>query len=45
MAKITEKAHAQGAYVGFDLAHGVGNIELSYTIGTLILPVGALTSI
>ena len=28
MAKITEKAHAQGAYVGFDLAHGVGNIEL-----------------
>ena len=24
MAKITEKAHAQGAYVGFDLAHGVG---------------------
>ena len=29
MAKITEKAHAQGAYVGFDLAHGVGNIELN----------------
>ena len=28
MAKITKKAHAQGAYVGFDLAHGVGNIEL-----------------
>ena len=28
MAKITEKAHTQGAYVGFDLAHGVGNIEL-----------------
>ena len=28
MAKITEKAHVQGAYVGFDLAHGVGNIEL-----------------
>ena len=28
MAKITERAHQQGAYVGFDLAHGVGNIEL-----------------
>lgn len=29
MAKITESAHQQGAFVGFDLAHGVGNIALN----------------
>ena len=29
MKTITEKAHAKGINVGFDLAHAVGNIELS----------------
>ncbi|MGH1493480.1 MAG: kynureninase [Acidimicrobiales bacterium] len=29
MAEITAAAHAAGAVVGFDLAHAVGNIELS----------------
>lgn len=29
MKNITEKAHAKGIKVGFDLAHAVGNIELS----------------
>ena len=29
MKTITEKAHAKGIKVGFDLAHAVGNIELS----------------
>jgi len=29
MKTITEKAHAKGIMVGFDLAHAVGNIELS----------------
>ncbi|MCL4131794.1 UNVERIFIED_CONTAM: hypothetical protein GTU68_064484 [Idotea baltica] len=29
MAEITAAAHATGALVGFDLAHAVGNIELS----------------
>jgi len=28
MAKITQSAHNYGAFVGFDLAHGVGNIEM-----------------
>lgn len=28
MKTITEAGHAQGAYVGFDLAHGAGNIEM-----------------
>ena len=28
MEKITEAAHAIGAYAGFDLAHAVGNVEL-----------------
>ena len=28
MGKITQRAHSQDAFVGFDLAHGVGNIEL-----------------
>ncbi len=27
--EITEKAHSVGAYAGFDLAHGAGNIKLS----------------
>ncbi|NQZ80977.1 MAG: kynureninase [Colwellia sp.] len=29
MKTITEKAHAKGIMVGFDLAHAVGNIELA----------------
>ena len=29
MKTITEKAHAKGIMIGFDLAHAVGNIELS----------------
>ncbi|WP_343858834.1 kynureninase [Aliiglaciecola litoralis] len=29
MQRITEKAHAKGINVGFDLAHAVGNIELA----------------
>ena len=29
MKTITEKAHAKGIKIGFDLAHAVGNIELS----------------
>lgn len=29
MAGITRLAHAQGAVCGFDLAHGVGNLELA----------------
>jgi kynureninase len=29
MAKVSRAAHAQGALVGFDLAHAVGNIPLS----------------
>lgn len=28
MKSITEKAHKVGAYVGFDLAHGAGNVAL-----------------
>ncbi len=28
MEKITEAAHAVGAYAGFDLAHAAGNVEL-----------------
>ena len=28
MKSITEKGHQAGAIVGFDLAHGAGNIEL-----------------
>jgi kynureninase len=28
LQKITEAAHAVGAYAGFDLAHGAGNVEL-----------------
>lgn len=29
MAAITKKAHVVGAYCGFDLAHGAGNIKLN----------------
>ncbi len=29
MAEITQAGHAVGAFVGFDLAHAVGNVELS----------------
>ena len=29
MAEITQAGHAVGATVGFDLAHGIGNVELS----------------
>ncbi len=31
MADLVEAAHAVGAYIGFDLAHAVGNIELQLT--------------
>lgn len=34
MQTITEKAHEKGCKVGFDLAHGIGNLELSlHSIG------------
>ena len=29
LAEITGLAHAQGAKVGFDLAHGIGNLPLA----------------
>ena len=28
LKKITEAAHAQGAFCGFDLAHAMGNVKL-----------------
>ena len=30
MENITASGHKVGAYVGFDLAHGIGNVSLSY---------------
>ena len=33
MAAITRAAHAQGCRVGFDLAHGAGNLQLSLRFG------------
>jgi len=45
MQSITNAAHEAGACCGFDLAHAVGILNCMYTIGILILHVGAVINI